>query len=79
MQEDQWKHVDSNIIRSLLLGNSHRIFNGVQHLNVSRIVMEHRDASWEAGNRTERAQDTLADLVLLLEQLEALPVHKVNK
>ena len=57
----------------------HGIFDCVENLNVRGEVVEDRDTSREASNRTERAELALVDLVLLLDDLEALPVHEIDE
>lgn len=80
MQEHQRKHVNSGVGSTCFtLGYDHRVFNGIEHFDIGGKVMEDRDSSWEASNRTERAEDALRDLVLSLEYLVTLPVHQVNK
>jgi len=57
----------------------HGVFNGIENLYVCGEVVEHRDSSREASDWAERAELALVDLVLLLNDLETLPVHKIDK
>lgn len=77
MKEGKRQHVDSDIVGAVLFGHRHRILNSVQDCGVCGEVMEHRDAIREASNRTECCHNTFADLVLILVNLETLPVHQI--